>query len=1192
MKSCIRSFLNIKILLSLFFIIGFGFAFAQTASILPLAETQFLDNNGDPITNGTVDFYIPGTTTRKTTWQDSAKTVPNTNPVVLDAAGRALIYGYGSYRQVVKDENGNLIWDQVTNSYSFPNGGSSTGDGLLVGSVLPWSGLVAPNQYVFAYGQELLRSSFPDFFNAITITQTVNCTIGSPIVTGIGDTSQTPIGAKIELSCVSGGIGTVINKTSTTYTLNLNSIVTSTVSAITFPFGDGNGSTTFNVPDLRGYVMAGRDNMGGIAANRLTSNYFANASAIGATGGSQNHVLTQAELSVNLGTANSVVTDPGHTHSVTYEGATAGGVNQRFATGLNHNSDVTETTTSATTGITVATTITNSLGGNAHSIVQPTITLNYIIKVLPDISNLVATGVMSLGGMTGAIACGTNLICTANNISFDGSTFFAGATALVGLTPIDGTSDHAMRADAAPALNQSITPTWTGLHLFTATLISRATDTTVYNPSGNISQQPFDVFKIYNNDSTIGNQATVFYQGGAGATGRFGFVRANSSVGKFIWQLRNGGATMPEAMNLAADGTLTVANIQASRRNFGAGSFSVADYGADPTGVIPAVTAFQNAINAAIAFNNATTITTSMTTTLNSNTATVTSTTGLSIGMYVINGNLNSPTTITNISGTTLTLSRPATASNTNSTNFSWNKDIYIQVPSGIYAGDFSTLSYTSGGITADRIILQNLGPVVYSSGISPPTDKMFSAFYDGNSRFMPALIGSVAFLKDSDLLPNNDQFGSPNIRIVRNMNIPAVSGNTSSTIQIDNTTGSNGVTSFTGTQVGFDLNVARHVNATIGTGSQADLTGLSINVDDYGVTTGVAGAVRLGIDIETGDWTGNPSSTSGPLNTMEATIQAYGDDDTAVPSRKVMFFAIKNLCGHDGGLHPSCSGPAFAGSALTISNQNSSVSGEAWFYRGVWVSPKTTNGGVQTAFEADDPTVSGLTIAETDPAVIPSIADIFIKRTAAQAVIRLQRSVAGAGGNLLGQLLFVGQNTSSGFISYGRIRSNSINQTAGSESGNLQFGTYDSGGGAVTTRMTLTSGLIVGSATGGVSGDMGSGTINVATNIYKNGTAYNNPDYAFEKYYTGKIIKFASHNGAKEYNQRLGKHRLLPIKDLEAYTKSHLRLPGINDKPTGIFDMADIALENIEQLYLYQFEASKKIEQLEKEIDKLKRLH
>lgn len=84
------------------------------ATLLPPGEITFLDANGAPLANGKVYFYIPSTSTPKDTWQDSGQTVLNTNPVVLDSAGRAIIYGSGSYRQVVEDSLGNVIWDQLT----------------------------------------------------------------------------------------------------------------------------------------------------------------------------------------------------------------------------------------------------------------------------------------------------------------------------------------------------------------------------------------------------------------------------------------------------------------------------------------------------------------------------------------------------------------------------------------------------------------------------------------------------------------------------------------------------------------------------------------------------------------------------------------------------------------------------------------------------------------------------------------------------------------------------------------------------------------------------------------------------------------------------------------------------------------------------------------------------------------------
>lgn len=85
-----------------------------TATILPNGRKQFINALGAPLAGGQVYYYVPGTTTLQTTWEDSGQVTQNTNPVVLDAAGSALIFGAGVYREYLTDSLGNLISDSLT----------------------------------------------------------------------------------------------------------------------------------------------------------------------------------------------------------------------------------------------------------------------------------------------------------------------------------------------------------------------------------------------------------------------------------------------------------------------------------------------------------------------------------------------------------------------------------------------------------------------------------------------------------------------------------------------------------------------------------------------------------------------------------------------------------------------------------------------------------------------------------------------------------------------------------------------------------------------------------------------------------------------------------------------------------------------------------------------------------------------
>ena len=121
--------------------------------------------------------------------------------------------------------------------------------------------------------------------------------------------------------------------------------------AIGTAYGIGDGATTFNVPDMRGNLPLGKDDMGGASANRVTA---AAADSLGGATGLETHTLTIAEI-------------PAHDHPVTaYQ---VSGTNGTFWGHTETNTNPNSLTTGATGG------------GTAHTSLQPGLTGNYIIKI-------------------------------------------------------------------------------------------------------------------------------------------------------------------------------------------------------------------------------------------------------------------------------------------------------------------------------------------------------------------------------------------------------------------------------------------------------------------------------------------------------------------------------------------------------------------------------------------------------------------------------------------------------------------------------------------------------------------------------------------------------------------------------------------------------------------------------------------
>jgi multisubunit Na+/H+ antiporter MnhB subunit len=78
---------------------------------------QGIGNDGVVVALGTLTVLTTSTGLLASTWQDSTKTITNTNPITLSASGKAKVFlDYGTYDITLKDINGVIIW--TLNSYT------------------------------------------------------------------------------------------------------------------------------------------------------------------------------------------------------------------------------------------------------------------------------------------------------------------------------------------------------------------------------------------------------------------------------------------------------------------------------------------------------------------------------------------------------------------------------------------------------------------------------------------------------------------------------------------------------------------------------------------------------------------------------------------------------------------------------------------------------------------------------------------------------------------------------------------------------------------------------------------------------------------------------------------------------------------------------------------------------------------
>lgn len=128
------------------------------------------------------------------------------------------------------------------------------------GDYLFFAGIGERAGYVPADGSELQRDEYPELWDALSLASVAaTWTLGSDIIDGVSSASLLSVGDVIEAAGFVPGTTIVAVNSVSQIEVSTNATVTGGGELRAYPYGDGDGSSSFNVPDLRGLLPMGFD---------------------------------------------------------------------------------------------------------------------------------------------------------------------------------------------------------------------------------------------------------------------------------------------------------------------------------------------------------------------------------------------------------------------------------------------------------------------------------------------------------------------------------------------------------------------------------------------------------------------------------------------------------------------------------------------------------------------------------------------------------------------------------------------------------------------------------------------------------------------------------------------------------------------------------------------------------------------
>lgn len=219
---------------------------------------QFFDNNGNILSGGLIYQYQAGSSTPLATYTTNAGTVPNSNPIILNSAGRCdneiwMQTGY-SYKFILQTSTGTTL-QTLDNLYPILQNSSGSGATIPTGLIAIWSGATGsiPSGWTLCNG----TNGTPDLRNSFIIgagsTYAVGATGGSADAIVVSHTHTITDPGHVH-NTTSTGTGTLINAGASGDTGASTSTTASATTGITATNSSGTSGTGANLPPY--YALA------------------------------------------------------------------------------------------------------------------------------------------------------------------------------------------------------------------------------------------------------------------------------------------------------------------------------------------------------------------------------------------------------------------------------------------------------------------------------------------------------------------------------------------------------------------------------------------------------------------------------------------------------------------------------------------------------------------------------------------------------------------------------------------------------------------------------------------------------------------------------------------------------------------------------------------------------------------------